>query len=443
MYQQIPVVPSSKAAGHLREYVSDPITFLNDNWKKHGDVFRFRLAHRWLIVTFNPEHIKQLLQEDHSSYRKSLAYRKLRLLLGDGLFAGDGKSWLQQRRLSQPAFHKERLNHYFQDMDKAARELTEGWNNQKKINVIAEMTAVTLKIISKALLNVDLAKEENKVIGQHLPYALDFMIKRVTSTVNWPLVLPFPKHNRFRKAVKSMDGMIGEIIHERRNNEYSHDLLSMLMQAKDADTGETMDDKHLRDEILTFFLAGHETTAMAMSWMLYWLAIAPEVQRKLREEIQSVSDGSLDISVLQKMNYTKNVIKETLRMMSPVWIMGREALRPVKLGEHSLKKGESVIFSPFLIHRHPAHWESPEVFNPDRFSPQTEDKMHKYSYFPFGGGPRLCIGNNFAMMEMQILIAQIIKNYKLSLSEAVHPGYHFSLTLRPKKEIVVKLEKVR
>ncbi|MBX9852868.1 MAG: cytochrome P450 [Cytophagaceae bacterium] len=144
---KIPVVPSSKPAGHLKEYVSNPLTFLNDNWKKQGDIFRFRLAHRSLLVSFNPEHIKQLLQEDHSAYRKSLGYRKLRLLLGDGLFTGDGKSWLQQRRLSQPAFHKERLSHYFLDMDKAAKELAEGWKNQGKINVIAEMTAVTLKII--------------------------------------------------------------------------------------------------------------------------------------------------------------------------------------------------------------------------------------------------------------------------------------------------------
>jgi len=441
---KIPVVPTNKPAGHLKEYVSNPVAFLHKHWTNHGDIYQFRVAYRNLIFTSDPDHVKQLLQEDHSAYRKNLAYRKLKLLLGDGLFTGEGKSWLQQRRLAQPAFHKERLSVYVASMQEAAGKLAEQWQSKEEVNVVPEMTAVTLRIISKALLNIDQGEEGNKVIEDHLPYALDFMIRRITSPVNMPMFFPVPKHIRFRESVREMDRMIRNLIKYRRDQkDYGDDLLSMLMQARDAETGETMGDRNLRNEILTFFLAGHETTAMTMSWMLYLLAVNPDAQERLRSEIRDVyRSEAVTPDQLHRMTYTQNVIKETMRMFSPIWIMGREALIPGKLGEYLIKRGDSIIFSSFLIHRHPRYWQKPEEFNPDRFSHDEGMKQHKYAYFPFGGGPRLCIGNSFAMMEMQVLLSEIAGRFRFQLVDKSHPDFHFSLTLRPKKEIRIRLEKI-
>lgn len=265
----IPVARTQRLAGHLTGYVRSPLTFLHQHWKAHGDIFKFRLAHRYLIVATHPDYIKHLLQENHTNYRKSLAYRKLKLLLGNGLFTSEGSYWLQQRRLAQPAFHKERIQGYFRTMQTHTATLVEQWEGHairsEPVPLHRCMTEITLKIIAKTLLGIDLAEEGN-VVEKHLPFALQFMMKRLTSTVNFPMTLPFPTHNRFRRSVAMLNQLIDGIIEERRAQPVpSDDLLWMLMQTVDLDTGHGMNDQQLKDEILTFFLAGHETSAVALS----------------------------------------------------------------------------------------------------------------------------------------------------------------------------------
>ena len=443
-YKNIPTVPSRKLIGHLKEYVSDPIMFLAKNHARYGDTFRFRLAHRYLIVMRNPDHIKQLMQEHHSIYRKSVAYRKLNVLLGNGLFTTDGSFWLKQRRLIQPAFHREKLAYYFQSIQDFSNELKDSWYDKKEINIAEEMTAVTLRIISKALLEIDLKKDDNSVIEDNLPFALDFMIKRITSTINVPLFLPLKKHKRFRSSVSHIENLIQSIIHEKRTSGiYKNDLLSSLMQVKDADTGEVMSDKQLRDEILTIFLAGHETTAMTMSWMFYYICLYPHIQQKIRDEIFGIcGKESILPNQLNQCVYIKRVVQETLRMMTPIWILGREALSQDVIDNIKICKGDSIIFSPYLIHRHENYWSDPTNFNPDRKEFEEGYDLHKFAYMPFGGGPRLCVGSNFAMMEIQILIITLLQTFKFELKDKTFPGLNQSLTLRPKNTIEIAISKV-
>lgn len=436
----IPVARSQKITGHLKEYVNQPLDFLLKKWKAEGDIFKFRLAHRYLIVISHPDYIKHVMQENHMNYKKSLAYRKLKLLLGNGLFTSEGEYWLKQRRLSQPAFHKERIANYFGTMVSFTNLLMDKWTAESKLGnkiyLHKEMTELTLKIISKTLLGIELS-EEGKIVEENLPFALNFMIRRVTSTINYPMSLPLKKHTQFKRAVQALYHSIGGIIKNKRLQQDSGmDLLSTLMAVKDEETGERMSDQQLKDEVLTFFLAGHETSAVAVTWAIYLLMQNPEELAKLKSEIDNVlKDEEFNISHLKRLSYTTQVIKETMRMVSPVWVLGREALADDQLGRFDVKKGQSIIFSPYLVHRHPDYWESPEAFKPERFTPEREAKMHKFAYFPFGGGPRLCIGASFAMMEMQIILSLLIKNFDFTPASNEKPGFNFSLTLRPSTEI--------
>jgi cytochrome P450 len=440
----LPVIPKVRTRGvlgDLKAYVANPLTYLDEKQKSYGDIFSFRLAHRNLIVVNHPDYVRHILQDNHRNYRKSLAYRKLKLLLGNGLFTNEGESWLAQRRLAQPAFHKERLNVYMDTMIQEAREMSNRWCTQNDVvPLLQESTLLTLKIISKCLLGIGL-NHEGGVVQDHLPYALDFMIKRVTSTLNLPIHFPVRSHLRFKKAVNSLNSLILNIIRDKKTaGAYGDDLLSMLMNAKDEQTGEQMSDKQLRDEILTFFLAGHETTAVTLAWAIYLICNHPEVYEKVKKEAQAVfAIEATPMEYLKGLTYTRKVIQETMRLVSPIWVMGREALQDDQLGSYPIAKGTSIIFSPFLIHRHPDFWPDAETFNPERFAENTK-MPHPFAYFPFGGGPRLCIGNNFALTELQLILGVIFNQFDFELRDKKHPGYQFSLTLRPQNEVYIKLK---
>lgn len=432
--KKIPVAkPDSILLGALKTYVDHPIDYLERQINAHGDIFKFRLAHRYLVVTNNPDHIQHILQTNHRNYKKSLAYRKLKLLLGNGLFTNEGESWLVQRRIAQPAFHKERINNYLQTMQLYANEMIERWAKQKEVDILHESTHVTLQIISKTLLGLDLSTE-GKVVEDNLPDALSYMMKRVTSSINKPMWWPSKDIRNFKSSVKEMNTLIEKLITEKRQSNEGDDLLSWLIRLEDEETGEKMDNKQLRDEVITFFLAGHETSAIALSWTIYFIETHPEVKEKLLKEL----DGKvLSLDTLKDLRYLTAIIQESLRMVSPIWILGREALADDNIDGYSIKKGDSIIFSPYLVHRNDKFWEQAKTFNPDRFI--TSNKRHTFCYFPFGGGPRLCVGNSFAMMELQVLLASIYLKNKIDLTTHDFPEFDFSLTLRPKNKIYARV----
>jgi len=431
MSKQIPEIPSGSLLGHLRSYVNDPLAFLQKHQEEYGDIFSFRVANRRLIFINHPDYIKRVLQENHRNYIKSEAYRKLALLLGNGLFTSDGEYWRSQRRTIQPAFHRDQIKTYAEVMHNFSMELVNQWKKENEVELAKEMTNVTLRIISKTMLDIELDKE-GQTVEEHLPFVLKYLVNRITSPVAAPLWIPTKDNQKFKATIKVLDELIHEIIQYKKKN-LSIDLLSQLIMLKDEETGKGMNDRQLRDEVMTIFLAGHETTAMGMTWMLNYLLRDEEVMSKMVLEVEKVKNPW---DAVQNY-YIQNVINEALRLFAPVWILSREAVGSDKLGTYNIERGDRIIFSPYMVHHHPDFWDFPEEFSPERFDKEIP---HRYAYFPFGGGPRVCIGQHFALMEMTILLVNILKSFpgmKLKSQEDV--GYDYSITLRPAKEIKVIL----
>ncbi|NJN28254.1 MAG: cytochrome P450 [Cyclobacteriaceae bacterium] len=431
MIKAIPEIPHNSIFGHLKAYVQDPLAFLQKQQKIHGDIFSFRVARRRLIFINHPDSIRRVLQENHRNYKKSEAYRKLALLLGDGLFTSDGSYWLSQRRTIQPAFHRNQIMSYAETMNDFALKMVADWQDRKSICLTEEMTRVTLRIISKSILNIELDSKMNAV-QQHLPFALRFMINRITSPLATPLWIPTRDNIKFKRSLKTLDSLIHSIIQHKKQN-LGIDLLSQLITLRDEKTGEAMSDLQLRDELMTLFLAGHETTAMGITWVLNHILRNEPLKTALIREIRDIKHPWEATG-----NYfIQNVISEALRLYAPVWILSREAIDHDLLGEYRIAPGDRIIFSPYMVHRHAGFWADPLVFDPARFDSAP---AHKFAYFPFGGGPRVCIGEHFALMEMTILLTTILKHYPYMALQSLEPvAYDYSITLRPDRDIVVSL----
>lgn len=431
MSRSIPEVPSGNIFGHLKAYVKDPLAFLQKHLDEYGDIFTFRVANRRLIFINHPDYIRRVLQENHRNYIKSEAYRKLALLLGDGLFTSEGAYWRAQRRTIQPAFHRDQIKTYAEIMHDFSMEMVYRWRQQKEIELAGEMTNVTLRIISKTMLDIEL-DNEGQTVEQHLPFALKFMVNRITSPLATPLWIPTADNQKFKATIEILHSLIHEIIQYKKGN-LSIDLLSQLILLKDEETGKGMTDSQLRDEVMTLFLAGHETTAMGMTWILNYVLRDNELRKKLLVEIKNIKNPWDAVQ-----NYfIQNVINEALRLFAPVWILSREAVGIDKFGDYGIKQGDRIIFSPYLVHRHPDFWENPKQFKPARFDKEIP---HRFAYFPFGGGPRICIGQHFALMEMTILLVNILKNFpEMQLQSYEEIGYDYSITLRPDRPIVINL----
>lgn len=426
--------PSTNILGETKYYIEDPLGFLQTNQKELGDAFGFRLAHRTIYFVNKPEYITHILQANHKNYKKSLAYRKLSLMLGNGLFTSEGDFWLRQRRLAQPAFHRQRIEGYFDIIKKHSADFIESVKHKNKFMLGSELTGVTLKIISEALLGINL-KEGQQLIEEKLPVIMRFMIRRITSSINTPLWFPTANNREFKKSAHRIRGIIEEMIRQKRQQPTGSDLLTDLIKAKDEETGEFMDDKQLTDEVLTFFLAGHETTAVSAFWTIWLLCKNPEAKNKLLAELDAIDLDALTIENVNSFPFLEAVIKESMRLYSPVWVLGREALQDDQIADFQIKKGDSIIFSPYMLHRHEQYWEKPERFLPERFL--SGNVLSKNTYFPFGSGPRLCIGNNFAMLELKVIIIGFLKNLEFEFENLDFPNFDCSLTLRPANDQVI------
>ncbi len=431
---KIPVKRSNTLLGEIKSYTSEPLRFLEKNAQEFGDIYKFRLAHRHLIVVNNAEYAQHLLKGNQKNYIKSLAYRKLRKLLGNGLFTNEGKSWLSQRRLAKPAFHRDSLNYYVRLIQSTAQNhlLKVEKNTQLSINTFS--TDLTLEVISRTLFGQTESGQD--LIHETLPRTLEFMIKRITTSIAIPLWFPTRKNAAFKKQVKNLYQHIEQVI-ERKKQEKKKDnsLLQQFIAAVDEETGASMNNQQLKDEIMTFYLAGHETTAIAFSWLVYYLGLQESILNKCIKEAQTLP-VDYTFEHLGALPFIEACINETLRLCSPVWVLGREALADDQLGPYKINKGDSIIFSPFIIHRQSRYFDSPKEFNPERFILPMHDPN---AFLPFGAGPRQCIGNHFAMMELKIMLIELLKNGGFTLKSKEFPGYEHLLTLRPKAQILVKL----
>ncbi len=429
-------------AGHLIDLGNNPLDFLTDCGRNYGDIIPLQLGLTSACLIANPDYIEQVLK-DRNSFIKSRGFRALKTLLGEGLLTNEGESWFRQRRLAQPVFHQKKINGYGKVMVEYSEAITENWVDGEIRDVHADMMSVTLKIVMKCIFDQDVSEGEAKNVSHALDVAMNwFESKRKQNFLIWEW-FPRPENIRYRNAIKNMDESIYSLIGQKRqSSEEGKDLLSMLMQARDEDDNSQMSDKQLRDEVATLMLAGHETTANALSWTWMLLAQNPQVEDKLWNELKTVLNGRLPtVEDLVQLQYANMVIKESMRLYPPVAIFGRETVSDYQLDDYEIPAGCVVMMSQWVMHRNPKYFDNSEEFIPERWENDLEKRLPRGVYIPFGDGPRICIGKGFALMEAVLILATIAQKYKLTLIED-HPIVpQPSITLRPEHGIKVEITK--
>ncbi|OIK11467.1 cytochrome P450 [Bacillus sp. MUM 13] len=422
--------------GNLRDFQEDPLGFLSSLPKEYGEAAKFRFGpFQNIYLVTNPELIKQVLVTKQKSFVKSRDFKALKPVLGEGLLTSEKDFHMRQRRLIQPAFKKSHISSYGQDMIDITRDYLSSWEDGQKRNITQDMMGITLGIITKTMFSMTF-KEGYAAIGKPLESAMRSAIKRMRAIIKLPLWIPVKKNREYRRAINKLDTVLYDIISRRREQTERHDdMLDILMDAKDAKDGMGMSDEQVRDELMTIFLAGHETTANALSWALYLLSQHPETEQKLFQEIDSViGDRPPAPDDFMKLSYTQNIIWEAMRLFPPSYVTGREAEEDVEIGGYRFKKGDTILVSQYVMHRHPKYFEQADSFIPERFENNYLKTLPPYAYFPFGGGARVCIGNHFAVMEAVLVLACIAQRYRLRLA----PGHHEvrpypSITMRPRR----------
>ena len=422
--------------GNLREYDRDQLGFLTRCAREYGDVVRFNILKVWVYALNHPDHIDHVLVRNNRNFIKSRRTREQLRFLGEGLLTSEGRFWRRQRRLAQPAFHKERVAAYGRVMVDLTEATVSTWREGEIRDIHQEMMRLTLRIAATTLLGSEVEEEAERVGA-----ALEVLARRFSGPKSYllpvPEALPTPANRRFHRAVAQLDDIVYGIIRRRREaGGGAGDLLSMLMEARDEVTGEQMSDEHLRDEALTVLLAGHETSAIALSWTFYLLCQHPEVYGKLLAELSEVLGGRAPgVEDLQLLRYTDMVVKESMRLYPPAWGIGREAVGDCEIGGYEVPSGTQLVISPWVMHRDPRYFEDPETFDPDRWAGDAARKLPKYAYFPFGGGPRLCIGQSFARLEIVLVLAAIAQRFEFGLVEGQQIKPRPSITLRPDKGV--------
>jgi cytochrome P450 len=408
--------------------------------RKYGDIVYFRVGGDQVYMLNHPDYIHEALVEKADKFHKSRQYKEvLARFLGNGLLVSDGEFWRRQRRLAQPAFHHKRIEAYSKVMVDYTLRMLEGWRDGERRDMAREMMRLTLFVVAKTLFDADLSGEAD-AIGQAFTALQETTDKRIGEFIPIPDWFPTDYHRKERQALAALDKIILHIIEERRKSgEDKGDLLSMLLMAQD-DDGTQMTDKQLRDEVTTLFLAGHETTANALAWSWFLLSQNPEVEAKLHREVDEVLNGRTPmLEDLKQLPYTEMVIKEAMRIYPPAWAFNREAIEGVEIGGYLIPKGAMISMSPYVTHRDARWFPEPLRFIPERFVPESEKQLPKYAYFPFGGGPRICIGNTFAMMEARLILATMAQQFSFELVGEHEVKPEPLITLRPKGGLAMRL----
>jgi cytochrome P450 len=420
--------------GSLPAFRSRPLQFLTDAAKNYGDIPYFRLGPYHAHLINHPDYIRDILVTNQGNFTKSRALQRARILLGEGLLTSEGKFHLRQRRLVQPAFHRDRLAAYASVMTDYGVRARDRWKAGETLDISNEMMRLTLGVVGKTLFSADVESEAPE-IGDALTTVLKMFRMLMMPFSEYLEKLPLPSIRRFEKARDRLDKTIYGLIRERRRSgEDRGDLLSMLLLTQDEEAdGAGMTDTQVRDEALTLFLAGHETTANALTWTWYLLSQNPECESKLHAEIDSVLEGRApQMSDLPQLRYTEMVFAEAMRLYPPAWAIGRMSKAAFDMGGVHFPARSICILSPYVTHRDPRWFPEPERFDPERWTPEARDARPKFSYYPFGGGARLCIGERFAWMEGTLLIAAIAQKWKLELAKGQKVEPLPLITLRTK-----------
>jgi cytochrome P450 len=400
--------------GNLYAFRSDPLGFLGNATREYGDLVYFKVARQHMYVVNHPDYVREILVNNQANFIKSRALQRAKILLGEGLLTSEGQHHLRQRRLVQPAFHRERLAGYAAAMSECAVRWRERWKAGSTLDISTEMPQLTLSVVAKTLFSADVQSEASE-IGAAMTSVLQMFRLLLLPFSEYLDKLPLPAIRRFEKARARLDATIYGLIRERRKSGLdAGDLLSMLLLAQDE--GEEMSDEQVRDEALTLFLAGHETGANALTWTWYLLSQHPDVERRLHEEIDTVLGGRApELADLPQLRYAEMILSEALRLYPPAWAIGRMAKDAFSLGGVEIPAKSICILSPYLVQRDARWFPEPEKFDPERWTPEAREARPKFAYYPFGGGARVCIGERFAWMEGVIVMAAIAQKWRLRL----------------------------
>jgi cytochrome P450 len=419
----------------------DPLAFGVGIARQFGNIVHYKLGPLHVYQLNHPDLIRQILVEQPEKFHKpGLVRRAFRPFAGDGLFTSDGALWKQQRKLMQPAFHHRQLAAYAGVMAAHARSMMDGFVDQEVRDIGADMTRLTLGIVAKSLFGAELPREAGEITRSMLA-VLDAANQRMNSPLQIPSWVPTARNLRERRAVARLDATLQVLIRTRRaSTESCDDLLSVLLAAVDEDSGARMSEQQLRDEMMTLFLAGHETTASALTWTWYLLSRHPAVEMRLVEELHRVLAGRApSVDEQPKLPYSEMVIREALRLYPPAPGIAREPIEDVTIGGYDVPKGSLIVVNTYAIQRDGRFFADPERYDPERFAPGWEERIPRYAYLPFGGGPRVCIGNGFAMMEARLILATVAQRYRLLLEpdETIRPVQ--LVTLRPSGPVRMRL----
>ena len=420
----------------------DPLAAMQRISSDYGDIARFHVMMRERILLNHPDWINQVLVVQHHKFHKSELTRRITArMLGQGLLISEGDFWRRQRRLAQPAFHRSRINEYGATMLEIARAHIGEWRDGDERDVAQEMTALTLDIAVRTLFSTTLPGEARRV-GRAMTFLMRYSLRRQRMPFQIPERWPTPSNRRANRELGFIDSLVYRIISERRaegNSNHHNDLLALLMSAMDED-GSQMTPQQLHDETMTLFLAGHETTAQMLAWTWYALSQNPAAEARLYEELRDVLGGrAMEVADFARLPYLQAVMNEVLRLYPPAYIMARETIEPCEIGGYEFQPGTTIIFSQWIMHRDARYFDDPDAFRPERWLDGLAQRLPAGAYFPFGGGPRRCIGEGFALMEAAVVIGTIARRFRLRVVPD-HPVVTEPLvTLRPRHGIRMTL----
>jgi len=412
----------------LRAFRRDPIGVLEE-LVTYGDLVRVRVPGRDAFLLNHPDLVRDVFVTDHRAFHKGPTIQAAKMLLGDSLLTSEGEHHRTQRRLIQPMFHHDRIASYADTMVRGANRTAEGWRDGQEMDVHAQMSALTLSVVGETLFGTDVDEERSATVRRALTDTLG-MFDRVYSPLFRLLTrMPSPTMRRFRRVESDLNAVIAEMIAERRaTGATGDDLLSLLLRASEDGIG--MSDEQVRDEALTLFLAGHETTSIALTWTWWLLARNPEVETKLHDEVDAL-DGEPAVGDLPRLVYTRAVLDESIRLRPPAWAIGRNAVADHRAGEFTIRSGSVVVVSPWLLHHDERWWPDAGAFRPERWLSDRPEGS-RFAYVPFGGGPRRCIGEPFALMEGTLVLATIARRWRFRALSNEPPALQPVVTLRPR-----------
>ena len=435
--------------GNVIEAQRDFLGFCQRLAKDYGDVAAFRLAHLPSVLISHPELIQEVLQNKNGYYGKNPYHDAMGMILGDGLLTSEDEVWTSQRKIIQPIFQRHNIMEMTQSMSQISAERVAVWDKfaqeNATIDMHEEMADLTLDIILTTMFGSMLTKEENRQIAIAMKDISEFAMQKPNQPIDIPTWVPIPQNFKLKRARRILDEVILKLIkHREASDDVHHDLLSMLMNAR-SEEGEGLSSERIRDQMATFIFAGHETTATHLSWTWMLLAQHPNVLEKLQEELRSVLDGRTPtVQDLPNLNYTRMVLEESLRVYPVIWTYGRRVRQDHDLGGYAMAEKSLIFISIHTMHHHPTYWENPDQFDPERFTdPKLKSGIYKHIYFPFGVGPRICIGNHFAVTESMITLATLAQKFSPTLIPNQKIVPEPLITLRPKYGIQMKLSKAK